>query len=209
MKHHTKMDPKVGIAIDVWLEAGIGYGGRGHGGGNGCARDGARTRYHDRHAVPQFFRTEPGFDLMIQGPPNNPVRGATPFSGLVETDWVLTSPAIHWQITEPDRAVRFRKGDAMAQIFPVRRGDAEAFEPEIRSVSDEPEIAAYMEQWYAQRRAFNAALKDPESEERRMKWPGHYRRGTDIFDKKASPETHRTRLRMPQFEDRRRSEPDN
>lgn len=160
-------------------------------------------------SFPAVFRTEPGFDLMIQGPPNNPVRGATPFSGLVETDWVLTSPAIHWQITEPDRAVRFRKGDAMAQIFPVRRGDAEAFEPEIRSVSDEPEIAAYMEQWYAQRRAFNAALKDPESEERRMKWPGHYRRGTDIFDKKASPETHRTRLRMPQFEDRRGSKPDN
>jgi uncharacterized protein DUF6065 len=159
-------------------------------------------------SFPAVFRTEPGYDLMIQGPPNTPVRGATPFSGLMETDWALTSAAIHWQITEPNMAVRFRKGDAMAQIFPVRRGDTEAFEPEIRSISDAPEIAEYMEEWTTRRRAFNKALKDPDSAERRKKWPGHYRRGTDIFDNKASPETHRTRVRVSSFKDKRGPKPE-
>ena len=37
--------------------------------------------------VPCIFRTEPGFDFMVQGPINRPKDGIYALSGVVETDW--------------------------------------------------------------------------------------------------------------------------
>ncbi|MFN0263138.1 DUF6065 family protein [Tepidamorphus sp. 3E244] len=158
------------------------------------------------YSFPAIFRVEEGYDLVIQGPPNNPVHGATPLSGIVEADWALTAAAIHWQITEPNTAIRFRKGDALAQIFPIKRGDVEKFDPEMRSISDDPEVAAYMAQWYATRRKFNEGLRDPSSPESQKKWPGHYRRGDDIYAQSAAPADHRKKLRIKPFADLRNSE---
>src|ERR1700739_3399828 len=34
-----------------------------------------------------LFRTEPGYDLMVTGPFNQPKDGIQPLTGIVETDW--------------------------------------------------------------------------------------------------------------------------
>ena len=102
-------------------------------------------------------------------------------------------------MTEPNKAVRFRKGDPLCQIFPVRRCELEEFQPELRRLSDAPELAGYMDEWGDLRKRFNKALKDPESPESRLKWPGHYRRGTDLHGDKISPDNHRTRQRLKPF----------
>jgi uncharacterized protein DUF6065 len=151
--------------------------------------------------LPAVFRTEPGYDLYIHGPPNFPVDGVTPLSAIVEVDWASTRVTMNWQMTQPGKAVRFRKGEAFCQIFPIRRAEIEAFEPVKRSLSEDPELSSYMQEWSALRAKFNEALKDPESEERRKKWPGTYRRGADQFGKKTAPESHRTRLRLKPFDD--------
>jgi Family of unknown function (DUF6065) len=41
-----------------------------------------------------LFRTEPGYDLMVQGPINRPKDGIAPLSGVIETDWsrLIRSP---------------------------------------------------------------------------------------------------------------------
>jgi len=153
--------------------------------------------------LPAVFCTEPGFDLYVMAPPNFPVHGASPLAGIVETDWVWTSISMNWKMTQPETAVRFRKGQPICQIFPIRRAEAEEFEPEKRSLSDEPALAEYMQEWGEKRRQFNKALKDPNSEERRAKWPGHYRRGADLSGQKIAPESHRNRLRLKTFSDLR------
>lgn len=155
------------------------------------------------YKLPAVFSTEPGYDLVVQGPPNSPIEGATPLTGIVETDWLWSSISMNWKLTQPIKAVRFRKGQPICQIFPVRRGELEAFEPEIRSLSHEPALAEYIKEWSDLRRHYNEALKDPDSEERRKKWPGHYRRGVNLHGEKVAPDTHRTRLRLKPFMDRR------
>ena len=47
---------------------------------------------HFGHGVLTFnvnalFRTEPGYDLMVTGPLNQPKDGIQPLTGVVETDW--------------------------------------------------------------------------------------------------------------------------
>jgi hypothetical protein len=149
------------------------------------------------------FCTEEGFDLYVQGPPNAPVDGAVPLAGIVETDWIWTTISMNWKLTQPTKAVRFRKNQPICQIFPIRRGELENFQPEKRNLSDEPALAKYMKEWSDLRREFNEALKDPSSQERKMKWPGDYRRGVDLHGKKVAPETHRNRLRLKAFTDQR------
>lgn len=149
--------------------------------------------------LPAVFRTEPGFDLFVQGTTNQPIDGASPLAGLVEMDWVTTIISMNWQLTRINHAVRFRKGQAICQIFPVRRGELQSFEPEKRRLSDDPELAQYMREWRARRTGFNKAMKIPGTPEARQKWPGHYRRGTDVFDERAAPADHLTRLRLKPF----------
>lgn len=151
------------------------------------------------YKLPAVFRTEPGYDLFVQAPPNNPIDGVAPLAGVVEMDWATTIISMNWQLTRLNFAVRFKKGQPICQVYPVKRGELEAFEPEKRRLSDEPELAAYVDAWRERRREFQLALKDPDSPERRQKWPGNYRRGTDIFDGSAAPSDHLTRLRLKPF----------
>lgn len=156
------------------------------------------------YLLPALFRLEPGYDLLVQGPPNMPVRGASPLSGIVEADWLVGAVSMHWQMTEPNRAVRFRKGDPLCQLVPVRRGEIEAFTPELRSLSDEPGLAAQLEEWSALRLELTAALKDPAAPPSSRRWPAQYRRGEDIRGRPAAPESHRTQVRPQPFADLRR-----
>jgi hypothetical protein len=153
--------------------------------------------------LPAVFRLEPGYDLVVQGPPNLPVRGASPLSGIVEADWLVSAVSMHWQMTEPNRAVRFRKGDPLCQVFPVRRAEIEEFAPELRRLSDEPELAAALEDWTALRHDLRQALKDPDAPAARKRWPQQYRRGEDIRGRPAAPDSHRTQLRPRPFADQR------
>lgn len=151
------------------------------------------------YSFPAIFKTEPGYDLWVQGPANYPVGGATAMSGIQESDWLLTQSAIHWKMAEPNRAIRFSKGDPLAQVFPIRRGELEAVEPELRSIEDEPEVKAYMEEWMARRGAFNKELKQPDSDAARKRWPGNYRRGADVFGDRIAPADHRAKMRVKPF----------
>ncbi|MGE0847382.1 MAG: DUF6065 family protein [Flavobacteriaceae bacterium] len=151
------------------------------------------------YRLPAVFVTEPGYDLVFQGPPNFPVDGATPLTGMVETDWLRTSVAMHWKMTRPGTAVRFRKGDPICHIFPVKRGEIEAVEPRLSLLSADSEMDSYMKEWGRVRGMFNDALQQPDSPERRRKWPGNYRRGEDVAGRRASPDDHRTKLRVRPF----------
>ncbi len=60
--------------------------------------------------IPCLFRTEPGFDLMVQGPINRPKDAIAALSGVVETDWSPYSFTMNWIFTRPGTPISIRKG---------------------------------------------------------------------------------------------------
>jgi hypothetical protein len=150
--------------------------------------------------VPCLFRTDPGFDLMVQGPINRPKDSIAPLTGIIETDWSPYSFTMNWLFTRPGFPVRFDKGEPFCHIFPVRRGDIEGVEPECRALSSDPTLKAEHDAWSGSRDRFNAELMQPGSEAEAQRWQKMYYRGVAPTSDQPASETHRTRLRLKPFE---------
>lgn len=90
--------------------------------------------------IPYLFRTPPEFDLLARGPANLPKDGVSPLEGLVETDWAVHRFTMNWKITRPDLPIRWEKDEPVCMIVPQRRSDLAAFRPQIRPLTDAPEL---------------------------------------------------------------------
>jgi len=149
--------------------------------------------------LPCLFRTEPGYDLMVQGPINRPKDAIAPLQGLIETDWSPFTFTMNWIFTQPEIEIEFEKGEPICHLFPVRRGELETIEPEIRPLESEPELNAKYQAWAASRRSFNVNLKEPGSPAQTQKWQKEYFRGQEPGGDAAAPQDHRTKLRLREF----------
>jgi hypothetical protein len=149
--------------------------------------------------LPCLFRTEPGYDLMVQGPINRPKDGLAALSGIVETDWSPFGFTMNWLFTQPEVDVRFEKGEPFCHIFPVRRGEIECFEPEIRLLSSEPELQQEHADWVESRAGFIAGLNQPGSAAQAQKWQKFYYQNRTIAGRVKASDSHRTRLRLKPF----------
>jgi len=152
--------------------------------------------------LPCLFRTEPGSSLMVQGPINRPRDGIAALAGIIETDWSPYSFTMNWIFTQPDISVRFEKGEPYCHIFPVQLGAMETIEPELRLLSENPELKREHDAWTASRAKFNTDLKEPGSGAQAEKWQKLYYRGLDPEASKPPAEDHRTRLRLKPFKRR-------
>lgn len=148
--------------------------------------------------MPLVFRTDPGTDLMVQGPINRPKDAIAPLTALVESDWGPFSFTMNWIFTRARTAVRFRKGEPICHIFPVRRGALERVEPRMMPLSAQPDLEASHREWSAARKQFNADLKVEGSDARKAKWQKHYQRGTD-YHGNPGPDSHRTKSNARPF----------
>ena len=148
--------------------------------------------------VPCLFQTTPGFDLMVQGPINRPKDAIAPLTGVVETDWSPYSFTMNWLFTRPGTAVRFEQGEPYCHIFPLRRGEVENVQPELRQLSDDPALERQHGTWTAGRNQFNAELRRPGSQAQADKWQKLYYQGIDMEGRAIAPD-HRTRLRVKPF----------
>ncbi len=147
-----------------------------------------------------LFRTEPGYDLWVSGPPNAPKRHVYPLTGLIETDWLEFTFTMNWLMTTPNFPVRFEKGEPFCSFFPVPRGLAERFDPVFESMDANPELAEAFATYRDSRNSFNAGLKVEGSEERRQGWQRKYIRGPSGGNAVAQP--HRTKVRLKPFRTR-------
>jgi hypothetical protein len=77
------------------------------------------------NAIP---RTPPDWNLWIMGAPNLVIPGASALSGVIESDWMFTSPTANWKLTEPNRIITFKKGDPVFFFVPVHKTMFETFE---------------------------------------------------------------------------------
>ena len=150
--------------------------------------------------IPCLFRTDPGYDLIAQGPINRPKDAIAPLTGIIETDWAPYTFTMNWIFTRPGARVRFEAGEPFCHIFPVRRGELEDVTPQKRAMSSEPEVQRQFEAWRASRGKFNVDLKEPGSDARSERWQKLYYRGLDADAAPAAVEDHRTRLRLKPFD---------
>ena len=134
-----------------------------------------------------------------RAPINRPKDGIAPLAGVIETDWSPYPFTMNWMFTHSGVAVRFEQGEPYCHIFPIKRDEIETFDPELRAISDDPELASQYERWKASRGQFNDDLKAPGSERQAQRWQKHYYRGVDVDGVGAPVEDHRTRIRLKPF----------
>jgi len=154
--------------------------------------------------IPYLFRTPPGYNLLARGPANWPKDGVCALEGLIETDWATAPFTMNWKVTRPHCAVRFEKDDPFCMIVPSRRGEFEAFAPEIRHVRDDPPTARGWKQWLESREELHVrkflGLHSGEYEKDLDAWEKDYFRGRGA-DGREAPE-HDTKRRLRPFEHR-------
>ncbi len=148
--------------------------------------------------MPLVFRTDPGTDLMVQGPINRPKDAIAPLTGLVESDWGPFSFTMNWKFTRAKTAIRFRKGEPICHIFPVKRGVLERIAPRMMPISALPDLETKHAEWSAARKQFNSDLRVEGSDARKARWQKHYQRGTDP-DGNPGPSSHRTKSNAKRF----------
>jgi Family of unknown function (DUF6065) len=149
--------------------------------------------------IPFLFETPPGYNLLVRGPANWPKDGACPLEGIVETDWSVAPFTMNWKLTRPGVPVTFDKGEPIGMIVPQRRGELEAFRPQIRDLDSEPEVARWYRQWVESRQGFLADLKVPGSLAARTALQKHYLQGMAPDGHYARE--HQRKLTLRDFED--------
>jgi Family of unknown function (DUF6065) len=149
--------------------------------------------------IPCLFVTEPATDLMVQGPINRPKDGISPLSAIVETDWAPYTFTMNWVFTRPEVTVRFQPGEPFCHIFPLKAGELENVQPQVRPLSDNPELRRRYSLWTDSRNKFNADLKQPGSAAQVERWQKLYYRGVDAQGEVVEGIEHRTRLRLQDF----------
>ena len=85
-----------------------------------------------------IFRTPPGYNLWVMGPPNSFKDGIQALSAMIETDWMPYTFTMNWKFTRAQVPVRFEQGEPFCFLFPVKRGALETFRPEIKSIDRDP-----------------------------------------------------------------------
>jgi hypothetical protein len=135
---------------------------------------------------------------MVQGPINMPKDGIGPLSGIIETDWAPYSFTMNWLFTRKDHAIRFEKGEPFCHVFPIKRTELESVEPEVRLLSEDPELRKKYEAWTLSRTGFVAEMQQPGTQAATEQWQKRYHRGVDM-DGTRKVGDHRTRLRLKPF----------
>lgn len=149
-----------------------------------------------------IFRTEPGWNLFACGSPNNPKDGIYALSGIIETDWAPYTFTMNWKFTRANHWVTFDEGEPFCFVYPVQRGVLNEAKPEVRLLSENPELEADYKAWAADRAKFSDQLKITGSQENDEKWQKRYYRGLDMRGETGVAD-HQSKLRLPEFADRR------
>jgi hypothetical protein len=150
--------------------------------------------------VPCVFRTEPGWNLMVMGPPNSPKRGIQALTGIIETDWAPYSFTMNWIFTEPNFPVKFLKGEPICFFFPIPRGAVDNVQPSFRDMKSDPVLEQQYTEWLKSRHNFIQDLNNPNSEAYKDKWQRRYFQGQQMEGQAAIPD-HQTRIRPKPFKD--------
>jgi hypothetical protein len=147
--------------------------------------------------VPFLFRTPPGYNLLARGPANAPKDGVTALEGLIETDWCVATFTMNWKVTRPNQLIVFEPGEPICMVVPQRRGELEAFEPEVCPLAADQATHDQYRTWGGSRNQFLAGLRLFPKRPPRTAWQRHYFHGTSPGG--ASAIDHQRKLQLRQF----------
>lgn len=151
--------------------------------------------------TPFLFRTRPvGSRVLITGAPNRFKHNAHPLTGLIESDWMVMSFTMNWQIMRPHEEVRFERGEPIFQAIPLARNpclDLERAKVVYRRLDDDPALAAEYRTWVESRAHFHKL--QVEGKVSQDDWQKHYFRGVTL-EGGAAPTTHHVKIRFPEIE---------
>jgi len=152
-------------------------------------------------SVGYLFRTPAGHGIWVKGPNNEPKVGITALEGIVETDWAPYTFTMNWKFTVPNCPVTFKKGEPVCLMVPFPRHYVESYDPEIRSIHDNPKLEKTYQAWSLSRNEFNRKLEDPDSELDHTSWQKSYFQGRDLDGQKTLD--HQTKIKLKSFVDMR------
>ncbi len=157
--------------------------------------------------IPWLFRTSPGIGMLVRGPTNFSVDGATPLDGFVETDWSPYTFTMNWRVLRRNKPVFFKKGDPFVMLTPFPTDLLERFDVQFASLESDPELKAQREEvrmmrinskekWRqaqieAAKTGDEAKTSEPEFGYLKGKLPSGYT---------APPESHRTNFKLDRFD---------
>lgn len=146
-----------------------------------------------------LFRTEPGWNLWVSGRPNHFKDGIQPLTGLIETDWAVSTFTMNWRFTRPNQWVRFEKDEPFCFIFPVQRGILENVDPKFVSFHDEGDVRTQYLKWSSSRDKFRTKMAScpRDSVKTADTWQKDYYQGKDSNGSKF--EDHQVKIRLKSF----------
>jgi hypothetical protein len=144
-----------------------------------------------------LFRTDPGWDIWVGGPPNHLKDGIQPLVGVVETYWLPFPFTMNWRFTRPGM-VSFKKGEPFAFLFPIPHETMDDVQPIIKSIHDDPELKRQYDAWGESRTNFLNKLGDKDAGAVKHGWQRDYFRGRTP-EGHVAPDSHinRRRLKAP------------
>jgi len=149
---------------------------------------------------PFLFRTKPvGSRILVTGPPNSFKENCQPLTGLVETDWASMTFTMNWKIVEPDRPVRFERGEPIFHVIPLARNpclDIEQADVVYRRIEDDPAVERSYKEWFQARNKFHELQRVGQVPA--DGWQKHYFRGVTV-DGRDAPTEHYTRIVAPEI----------
>ena len=151
--------------------------------------------------VEGLFRTSPGWNLFVSGPPNSAKDGVAPLCGIIETDWSPYTFTMNWRLTRPNNVVRFEENEPFAHIFPIQRGAIEGIEPTFAPLDDDPDLKAQFQDWSRSRDAFHERMRTDPPDNPSERWQKLYYRGQRP-DGQCPVADHQSKLRVREFANR-------
>jgi hypothetical protein len=143
-----------------------------------------------------LFRTEPGWDMWVGGPPNWIKHGIQPLTGIVETSWLPQPFTMNWRFTAPG-TVEFEQGEPFCMMMPVPHAAIDACQPVIKNLKDDPALEAETKEWAQSRTEFNKRVRAGDAEAQAQVWQRHYFAGKTLGGEAVGGHIHKRRLSAP------------
>lgn len=142
-----------------------------------------------------LFRTPPGWDIFVSGPPNLVKDCIQPLVGIVETDWLPFPFTMNYHFTRPG-IVTFKKGEPFCFVTPVPHQAVDDFEPIVKPIAADPELLKEYQAWSQSRSTFLENLRSGDPETVKQRWQRHYYKGETVTGDKPAADTHINKRRV-------------
>ena len=142
------------------------------------------------------IETEPDWGILATGPVNDPKEGATPLTGIIESDWLPYPFTMNWQLTRPG-ITRFDEGEPFCFFLPVPLRVLPSTELQIHRLADDPELQARHNQFRDTRNEFMGRINAGDQDAIREAWQRHYFVGRHPDGVLAPEHLNKLRLKEP------------